>query len=163
MAAGPLVRPAGPDDMRWMLDLNRVHEEALSPLDADALVKLTAEALLVRVVEPQAGFVVCFDQDADYHSPNFLWFRERYERLTYVDRIAVDASAGRSGTGSALYDAVFSEARRLGYPVVCAEVNTDPPNPVSLAFHERRGFEPAGEVRLEDRGKSVRYLVRHLD
>ena len=163
MADRPAVRGAGPADHGWILALNTVHEEALSPLDAGGLVKLTSEALLVRVAEPQAGFVICFDQDADYESPNFLWFRERYERFAYVDRIAVDGSAARSGTGSALYDAVFSEARRLGYPVVCAEVNTDPPNPVSLAFHEKRGFETAGEAHLEGRGKTVRYLVRQLD
>ena len=162
MTERPVVRPAGPDDFDWMLALNKVHEEALSPLDTDGLRKLASEALLVRVAEPHSGFVICFDQGADYDSPNFLWFRERYERFAYVDRIAVDATKGRTGAGSALYDTVFAEAQGLGYPVVCAEVNTDPPNPVSLAFHAKRGFETAGEAHLQGRGKTVRYLARHL-
>lgn len=158
-----VVRPAGPEDLGWILKLNRVHEEALSPLDADGLSKLVSQALLVRVVEPQAAFVICLDQDADYDSPNFRWFRERYPRFAYVDRIAVDADVGLRGAGSALYDTVFAEAGQLGFPVVCAEVNTDPPNPVSLAFHAKRGFVTAGEAHLGERGKTVRYLARQLN
>ncbi|MEM7212270.1 MAG: GNAT family N-acetyltransferase, partial [Pseudomonadota bacterium] len=121
------------------------------------------EAALVRVAESQAGFVICFDQDAKYDSPNFLWFRERYERFLYVDRIAVDATTGLKGVGSALYDAVAYWAAQAAYPLICAEVNTDPPNPGSLAFHAKRGFEAAGDAYLEGRGKSVRYLVRRVE
>lgn len=159
MAAPVLVRPAEPADHDWILALNRVHEQALSVLDAQGLKDLLSAALLTQAAQPQAGFVVCFDQDAAYDSPNFLWFRDRYPRFLYVDRIAVDASRGLAGVGTALYAQVFAEALLLGYPVVCAEVNTDPPNPGSLAFHARRGFATVGEAHLPDRGKSVRYLA----
>ncbi len=45
-----------------------------------------------RIGEADA-FLIAFDQDADYDSPNFLWFRERFERFVYVDRIAVAPAA----------------------------------------------------------------------
>ncbi len=159
MSASPTVRPFGPEDLDWVLSLNRIHEEALSPLDGNGLKRLAGEALMILAAPDQAGFVICFDQDAAYDSPNFLWFRAKYDRFVYVDRIAVDATKGLSGVGSALYASVFCEAARRGYPVACAEVNTDPPNPVSLAFHAKRGFQSVGEARLAERGKSVRYLA----
>jgi uncharacterized protein len=33
--------------------------------------------------------MLAFDQDADYDSPNFLWFRERLARFVYADRVVV--------------------------------------------------------------------------
>jgi predicted GNAT superfamily acetyltransferase len=42
--------------------------------------------------------------------------------------------------------------------VVCCEVNSDPPNPLSDAFHAALGFREVGRAFLPDRGKSVRYL-----
>ena len=43
-------------------------------------------------------------------------------------------------------------------PILCCEVNIDPPNPVSDAFHAFFGFVEVGWAFLPDRGKSVRYL-----
>jgi Predicted acetyltransferase, GNAT superfamily len=39
-----------------------------------------------------------------------------------------------------LYRAVEDEARRQGASAVTCEVNLEPPNPGSLAFHHREGF-----------------------
>lgn len=154
------VRSVQSTDLAWILALNKVHEEALSPLNAERLEELVEAAALVRVADAGAGFVICFDQTAEYDSPNFIWFRERYERFLYVDRIAVDATKGIAGVGKALYSAVAGAAADANYPLICAEVNTDPPNPGSLAFHAKQGFETVGEAHLPERGKSVRYLAR---
>ncbi|MEL7471034.1 MAG: GNAT family N-acetyltransferase [Pseudomonadota bacterium] len=156
------VRPVTPEDHDWILPLNTVHEHLLSPLDAPGLTDLVAASWLTLVRAPRSGFVVCFDQNGDYDSQNFLWFRERYPRFVYVDRIAVDAEAGVRGTGSALYDAVFARARDQGYSMVCCEVNSVPVNQGSLDFHAKKGFETAGEAHLAERGKTVRYLINNL-
>ena len=57
------------------------------------------EAFLARRIGDLDAFLLTFDQSARYDSPNYLWFRNRYERLVYVDRIVV-ASAAR-GRGCA--------------------------------------------------------------
>lgn len=158
----PPIRHAGSRDLEWMLALNRVHEEALSPLSRDELAHLVDAAKLAFVADTALGFVVCFDQTADYDSPNFNWFRERYDRFLYVDRIAVDTGQRVRGVGSALYDRIITETTRLRYPLICAEINTRPPNPVSLAFHERQGFKTVGEADLPMRRKTVCYMTRSL-
>lgn len=74
---------------RRVLALNNEHAKELSWLDADRLVALAGRAFLARRIGAVDAFLLAFDQDADYDSPNFLWFRSRYPRFVYVDRIVV--------------------------------------------------------------------------
>ena len=66
------------------------------------------------------------------------------------------------GVARQLYTDLFAHATDGGYPMIAAEINSDPPNPGSDAFHEKLGFETAGEARLDDRDKTVRYVARML-
>jgi hypothetical protein len=45
--------------------------------------------------------------------------------------------------------------------VVC-EVNADPPNPASDAFHAALGFAAVGSAANHGGGKTVRYFCREL-
>ena len=76
--------------------------------------------------------------------------------------LAVDAKARGQGIARAFYEDLFSYAEDCGYGQITAEINSDPPNPGSDAFHEKLGFETVGEARLDDRDKSVRYVARRL-
>jgi uncharacterized protein len=156
------IRIPSPADEAALLALNNAHAAELSELDAHELNRLLSIAMAARVIGDAEAFLLTFDQDADYHSPNFLWFRQRYDRFAYVDRIVVSADARRGGHARRLYEEFFAIARNDGHARVCCEVNSDPPNPVSDAFHARLGFTVCGEARLPDRGKSVRYLIRTL-
>ncbi len=49
-----------------------------------------------RIGQTEA-LLLAFDQAADYDSPNFLWFRERFPRFVYVDRIVVAGEARGRG------------------------------------------------------------------
>jgi len=81
-----------------LLALNNAHAEELSFLTQERLVELLGEAFAARRIGTVDAFLLAFDQDAAYDSPNFLWFRARYQRFVYVDRIVVGASArGRGG------------------------------------------------------------------
>ena len=140
-------------------ELNNTFAKETSFLDEAAWSRLTGMARFAFAT-PDA-FILAFDQDADYDSPNFLWFRDRYERFAYIDRIVVAASAHGQGLGRALYEKLFGAAKAAGYPCVMAEVNVNPPNPGSLAFHAKMGFEPVGEVTFSPE-KTVRYFARTL-
>ena len=155
----PGIRAATAADLDWILALNKVHETELSPLTRAELERLSDASFRALAAEPQAAFLLAFDQGADYHSPNFLWFRERYPRFVYVDRVAVSDLHRRKGLAARLYDALFEAARAEGHSHVVCEVNSDPPNPGSDAFHAARGFEIVGQAHLDDRGKTVRYLA----
>ena len=69
----------------------------------ERLTQLIGEASYARRIGELDAFLLAFDQDADYDSPNFLWFRERYPRFVYVDRIVVAAAARGRGLARLLY------------------------------------------------------------
>jgi uncharacterized protein len=102
--------------------------------------------------DPVRGFVVTFAPGASYDSPNYRWFAARYERFLYLDRIVVAAEARRRGVARFVYDEAERAASELGGPLVC-EVNVEPPNDASLAFHRARGYREVG--RQAAYGKTV--------
>ena len=147
---------------RRVLALNNEHAKELSWLDADRLVALAGRAFRARRIGAVDAFLLAFDQDADYDSPNFLWFRPRYPRFVYVDRIVVAPSARGRGHARRLYDDLVQHALRRGHERVVCEVNREPPNPASDAFHATLGFSEVGAAAIHGGSKTVRYLVREL-
>ena len=154
----PVPRQIERADLDWVLALNRAHETELSPLSPARLEELVAAAFYAKTMDQEAAFLLAFDQDMDYDSPNFLWFRDRHARFVYVDRITVAPAARGRGLARVLYRDLFDMARDRGHPRIVCEVNSDPPNPGSDAFHAALGFREVGRADLADRGKSVRYL-----
>ena len=145
-----------------LLALNNAYARELSWLEPEALAKLVAEAFLARRVGVADALLLAFDQDADYDSVNYLWFRDRFDRFVYVDRVVVaDAARGR-GLARRLYDELFAAARAAGHARIVCEVNSDPPNPASDAFHAALGFVPIGTAQIHGGAKTVTYMERRL-
>ncbi len=149
-------------DLERLLALNNEHATELSWLTRERLAQLIERAFLFRVSGDADAFLLAFDQDADYDSPNFLWFRARHRRFVYVDRIVVAPRARGRGLARRLYDILFDAAREAGHERIVCEVNTDPPNPASQAFHAALGFDEVGTAKLAAGAKTVRYLARQL-
>lgn len=145
-----------------ILALNNEHAEELSWLEAERLSELVSRAFYARRIGDLEAFLLAFDQDADYDSPNFLWFKTRYPRFVYVDRIAVAAVARGRGHARRLYEDLFASASQERHAVIVCEVNSDPPNPASDAFHAALGFSEVGEASIHDGRKSVRYFAKPL-
>ena len=146
-----------------LLALNNDHAVELSWLDPGRLVELVGKAFAARRIGPSEAFLLAFDQDADYDSANFQWFRSRRKRFVYVDRVVVAAAARGRGHGRRLYRDLFDLASTAGHDLIACEVNAEPPNPGSDAFHRSLGFEPVGTASTPDGRKTVRYLERRLD
>jgi predicted GNAT superfamily acetyltransferase len=151
-----------PEHQAAMLALNNLHAEELSWLEPEQLAYLTSEAFFARRIGHLDAFILTFDQDADYQSPNFLWFRARHPRFVYVDRVVVATHARGRGLARRLYEELFDAARTAGHALVTCEVNADPPNPASDAFHAALGFIETGSAKLDGGRKAVRYFVRNL-
>jgi predicted GNAT superfamily acetyltransferase len=145
-----------------LLALNNTHAQALSWLEPKRLQHLVGQAFLVRCIGSLDAVVLAMDQDADYDSPNFQWFRARYTRFVYVDRIVVAAAARGRGYARLLYADLFDRALRAGHERVVCEVNSRPPNPQSDAFHAALGFAEIGSASIHNDSKTVRYLERPL-
>jgi len=145
-----------------LLALNNAHAQELSWLEPERLKHLVAQAFLARRIGDLDAFLLAFDQGADYDSPNFLWFRSRYPRFVYVDRIVVASSARGRGSARRLYRDLFEHAAEAGHQRVVCEVNSRPPNPASDAFHAALGFVEVGSASVDDGSRTVRYLSRTL-
>lgn len=157
-----MIEPITTEDEPAVLALNTIHASELSLLDEAGLKRLLEAAYVARRIGGIDAFMIAFDQHADYASPNFLWFRQRYPRFAYVDRIAVAEAARGRGHARRLYEHLFEQARRDGHTVVTCEVNSDPPNPASDAFHEALGFRIVGEASIYGGERTVRYYERAL-
>ena len=145
-----------------LLDLNNAHEAELSWLDAASLQRLLGQAYFAARVGQVQAFLLSLDQDADHAGVNFRWFRERYDRFVYVDRIVVASDARGRGIAGQLYRALIDRCRRDGHTRLVCEVNKVPPNPGSDAFHAAFGFETVGEARIHAGTKTVSYLSLSL-
>ena len=144
--------------------LNNEHARETSWLSEDGFSQLVDMAFYARGIawpESPAAILIAFDQDALYLNPNFEFFRARHPRFVYIDRLITAAAARRKGLARRLYEDLFKAARSAGHTVVGCEVNLDPPNPGSDAFHARIGFVEVGRAQLNN-GKTVRYLELDL-
>ena len=151
-------------DIATLLQLNAAHQRETSVLDEPAMAMLLRSAchVGVRGEGGRDGFLIALDQDAAYDSPNFNWFKQRYPRFAYVDRIIVAGTSRGRGLARSLYEELIERAARAGHGVICAEINLTPPNPPSDAFHAALGFREVGRSVSGPGQKFVRYVVKEI-
>jgi hypothetical protein len=105
--------------------------------------------------------MVVLSENAVYDSPNFEYFKNRYADFAYVDRVFVSEPYRGRGVASSLYRDLVDELQGGTSRVTC-EVNLIPPNPGSIAFHERLGFRQVDEQDTEGGHKRVSLMVLDL-
>src|SRR6266404_1237253 len=69
-----------------ILALNNAHATDLSWLNLGQLETLIRQAFCARHIHKAGGFLIAFDETANYDSPNYLWFRQRHSKFIYIDR-----------------------------------------------------------------------------
>jgi predicted GNAT superfamily acetyltransferase len=157
-----MLRDATPADFPAILALNEAFVAVLSPLDGARLARLHAQAALHRVIERDGrieAFLLAFREGADYDSPNYRWFAQRYPRFLYVDRIVVAGSTQARGAGSRLYRELYALAVHDAVPLITCEFDVEPPNPASERFHARLGFRDVGRLPLLGGRKTVSLMA----
>lgn len=150
-------------DSAPVLSLNNEHAKETSFLDEPALTALLSMAFYARGIDAGAkAFLIALDQDAPYVNPNFAWFKARHISFLYIDRVVVAKSARGMGLAKSLYEDLFEAARHARHIRVVCEVNSEPPNPASDAFHAAMGFDIIGQAAIHAGTKTVRYLAKNL-
>jgi predicted GNAT superfamily acetyltransferase len=157
-----LIHTVDVPELPRILALNNAYAVETSFLDEARLDAMLKEAFLATRIGDVVAFLIVFDQQARYDSPNFKWFQAKYPDFVYVDRIITGPNARGKGYARALYQDLFEKAAGRGHKRVVCEVNLDPPNPGSDAFHLALGFAEVGRQLLPGSGKIVRYLSKDI-
>jgi len=161
-----MLRNVTKQDMEFVLELNRVNVEVLSPMDADRFDYFMNVAEMFRVEEvggrPAAFIIALREGLADYTSENYIWFSENYEKFLYVDRIVIDEEYRSRGLGRSIYNEVFDHAKATDIPVVTCEVDIIPYNDPSLRFHREMGFEEVGQQVIRGGEIKVSLQIRKI-
>lgn len=145
-----LLRPIEPADHAFVLRLNADDVELLAPMDQTRLDQLLGWSSIAAIIEHDgdpAGFVLVMPADVDYDSEKFRWHAERFgPDFTYLDRVVIAPHARRLGLGRRAYDEIEQRVAATGSPRLALEVNLEPPNEPSLAFHAGRDYAEVGVV-----------------
>ncbi len=159
------IRDARPGDYPAIVALNRAEERWTSPMETADFEELAALADYFRVIESGGritGFLLAMRESAAYDNVNFDWFRSRYDRFVYVDRIVIDSGHAGKGLGRRFYEHLFGHARSNDAQRVVCEYTFEPLNEVSQRFHASLGFIEVGRQVLHNRGKTVSMQCREL-
>jgi predicted GNAT superfamily acetyltransferase len=143
----PIIRDICNDDLPALHAINEANVPEVGQVDEArlrALIDMSSVDLTVEVDGQVAGFCLVLPLGTGYDSVNYRWFTARYEDVMYLDRVAFDARFRRRGLGTLLYDEVERRVAASGTRGLALEVNVEPPNPPSLAFHGGRGYLEVG-------------------
>ncbi len=162
----PTLRPLLLRDFDRVLAINHDSQPHVARLDSGELARLQTLSAAHCVLEEEAhgivGYALVFAHHDDYDGEEFLHLRHRLSRpFLYIDQVALAEPARRRGHGRALYAELARQALQRGLHSLCCEVNTQPANPASLAFHQRLGFVRLGSLCTAD-GREVALLQRTL-
>ncbi len=158
------IRDVREHEMDAVLALNNAAGASILALDMAQLRVLAEQAAYFRVAEADgqlAGFLVALREDANYTSPNFRWFRERYEQFLYIDRIVIARAYRRIGLGRVFYADVTSFAE-VRVPLLACEVFLEPRDDVAVLFHGTYGFQEVGQQLMAEVNRHVALLAKEL-
>ena len=160
----PSVRTLRPEDLGRVLEINQANTPEVGSIDSERLAFIYDESTIrlgVTVDGRLVGFTMVLAPGSRYDSVNYRWFQANHPESWYLDRVAISADHRRRGLGAGLYDSVFEALMEAGARSLGLEVNVEPANPVSMAFHERLGFETLAQ-QTTDYGAVVAMMLRPM-
>jgi uncharacterized protein len=158
------IRQALPGDLSAVYEINEASVPHVTSISMVEMKTLAAQCCYFGVAWLDGccgGFLLALRPGEDYASPHYRWFSQKYHNFVYVDRIAVAPTGKGLGVGRALY-ADLERAVTPETQLITCEVNLMPPNPDSIAFHVRLGFEEVGQLESEGGKKRVSLMAKKL-
>jgi predicted GNAT superfamily acetyltransferase len=151
------IRRAQEKDLPRILELNNIESKWVGKKEIDFFQKYMNIPFfsVIEDTEKVVGFLMAMDHRTEYESINFLWFKNKFRKYYYIDRVIVDESMRGKGIASMLYKEVIKNKGPI--PLV-AEVSIEPPNEGSVKFHDKVGFKEVGTLTSDDKKVRMYYL-----
>ena len=160
------LRDTTDSDVERLTQLNNDAYPADPQVTVSEMAELVDQANWSRVLDRDGeilAMVMCFAPGQDYDSENYRYFEAHFANHFYIDRIVVDQAHRGEGLGAMAYAAVFDRARSMGLSRVTCEVNLEPPNPASIAFHRSMGFVDVDTQATKGGSVIVQLMAATLD
>ncbi len=160
-----MLRDAQPDDLTRILELNEAAVPTVNSVPLSRMAWFLDVAPYFRVAEVDndiAGFLIGLVPGIDYVSMYYRWFCDRYEHFAYIDRVVVAERNRGQRIGWQFYTDFLRFAKENRAPCLVCEVNVEPPNPGSMAFHKAFGFDQISTLSNEDGSKVVATMNRDV-
>ena len=159
-----VIREVREQELDAILALNNAAAPGILPVDSTRIRALYEIAAYFRVAEIDGvigGFLIALTPEAGYDSLNFQWFKSKYERFVYIDRIVIARPYRGLGLGRIFYADVqsFADVRS---PLLTCEVFLDPRDDVSVLFHGTYGFQEVGQQMMPAVQRRVALLAKEL-
>lgn len=156
------IRTVNKADLSTVLKLNEKAIPAVNKINERDLEWFLekAEVFIVGEVNMEiVGFMIVLSPGLDYESLNYKYFIGNYKSFSYVDRIVIDSDYQHKGHGSTFYK--YLELQTSA-PVICCEINIEPLNEQSIAFHAHNNFKEVARQVTEDGNKMVSLQIKKL-
>jgi predicted GNAT superfamily acetyltransferase len=161
------IQPLADAHRSAVLRLNAVHYPAVYTLDETTLHEMRAcsggfHRVVLNETGVLCGYLLSFSRASDYDDTEISELRRLVaESFVYICQVVVAPGHRNRGIARALYDELAKSARSQDVRWLCCDVNTNPPNPDSFAFHQRMGFREIGRGTASN-GFAIAYLAREL-
>ncbi len=155
------IRPVADEDFRAIVQINTDAEgylnsqASLTTSDLQDLRGIVEYFKVACVGGSVAGFLIAVRSGTVHADPNYRWFSARHTDFLYIDRIVVGSGFRGQKIGTAMYADLFEFARAAGTAAIACEIDFDPPNHASSAFHARFGFTEVGRQPVDGGKKTV--------
>ena len=159
------LQPLADADLAALLRLNAANYPAVHTLDEatlDWLLGFDGGPHLVAVDSAGTvlGYLLAFPSRSAYADSEISELRRRLtEPFLYICQVVVAPAHRGRGIARAFYEALADVARRQGVRLLCCDVNSNPPNPGSMAFHRQVGFTELGSGTASN-GFAITFLGR---
>ena len=157
------LKTANKDTIEQIYILNQDLTPMVGSLDNSnelkGLIDMSSDSFYLEKKSELVGFIVCFRENSIYKSQNYIHFNKKYRRFLYIDRVGIKKKHDNKGIGTYLYEHIFNISDENELPI-CAEVNIEPKNEISLRFHQKMGFKETSERTINSNYK-VKYVEKN--
>lgn len=152
----------GTDDFESVYEINQESVPQVFDLDAgefSLLLELCEYSKVAEIDNEVAGYLFVLGKGLKYDGDEYNWFCQNLsEKFLYIDQVAIAEKWKGMGCGTQLYKDLENYAVRNRINMLACEINYQPLNEVSMAFHRKSGFREL--TRLEARDTIVSLQVK---